>query len=296
MIKIVHTPNNTHILFPEGSSSNNFVRVLETGHSFPEPGYSYCCKNRYSYVLHYVISGRGTCAGQTFEGPCGFIFTPDEDHAFTVDSSPDAPKMEQYWIILSGYGAKKVIEEGGFKGSSGVFRVPYMYQAVDIFKMLHNAANYVQHQDMLYMTSMLYRLLALHSASILENDSKTVSKRYISAAIEFIEKNYHLPLKEKDIADAVHISAKYLYKLFKDELEQSPSQYLNTYRIYCAKKLLSGETLSVKEVAMAVGINDPDYFCRVFQKYSHGVSPTQYRKSKQHVVSLKKADDATDQA
>ncbi len=291
MIKIVHAPNNTHILYPESSSPNNFVRVLETGHSFPEAGYSYCCKNRYCYVLHYVISGRGTCAGELFEGPCGFVFTPNEDHAYTVDESDDAPQMEQYWLILGGYGAKSIIEGSGFKNNSGVFPVSYMYQAIDIFKMLHNTANYVQHQDMLYMTSMLYRLLALHSASIVEDNVKKVSKQYISAAIDFIEKNYHLPLKEKDIADAVHISAKYLYKLFKEELEQSPSQYLNTYRIYCAKKMLSSETLSVKEVSAAVGISDPDYFCRVFQKYSNGVSPTQYRKSKQHLVTLRRADE-----
>ncbi len=291
MIRIFHIPNNTHILCPESSSPNNFIRVLETGHSFPEPGYSYCGKNRYCYVLHYVISGRGTCAGEPFEGPCGFLFTPNDDHAYTVDDSPNAPKMEQYWIIVGGYGAKNLIEESGFNGSTGVFPVSYMYQALDIFKMLHNTANYVQHQDMLYMTSMLYHLLSLHSASMLEGNVKKVSKQYIAEAIDFIEKNYHLPLKEKDIADAVHISAKYLYKLFKEELEQSPSQFLNTYRIYCAKKLLSGETLSVKEVAGAVGIPDPDYFCRVFQKYSNGVSPTQYRKSKQRLVTLKKADD-----
>ena len=291
MIRIFHIPNNTHILFPESSFPNNFVRVLETGHSFPEPGYSYCCKNRYCYVLHYVLSGRGYCAGEPFEGPCGFLFTPNADHAYSVDESPDAPKMEHYWIILSGYGAKNLIESSGFDLSSSVFPVSYMYQALDIFELLHNSANYVQNQDSLYMTSMLYRLLSLHSASILVGNEKKVSKQYISNAIDFIEKNYQLPLKEKDIADAVHISAKYLYKLFKDELDQSPSQYLNTYRIYCAKKLLSGETLSVKEVATAVGIPDPDYFCRVFQKYSNGASPTQYRKSKQHRVSLKTADD-----
>lgn len=290
MIKIFHIPNNTHILFPESAAPSNYIRVLETGHSFPEAGYSYSCKNRYCYVIHYVISGRGICAGKPFEGPCGFLFTPNEDHAYSVDESPDAPKMEQYWIIMSGYGAKKLIESSGFEPSSGVFSVSYMYQVLDVFKMLHNTANYVQNQDSLYMTSMLYRILSLHSASLLGGNEKKVSKQYILNAIDFIEKNYQLPIRDKDIADAVHISAKYLYKLFKDELDQSPLQYLNTYRIYCAKNLLSGETLSVREIAAAVGIPDPDYFCRVFQKYSNGVSPTQYRKSKQHRVSIKTSE------
>ena len=57
----------------------------------------------------------------------------------------------------------------------------------------------------------------------------------------------------------------------------SATQYLNSFRIQRAKKLLVNEDLSIKEVAHAVGIPDPDYFCRVFQKHSAGVSPTQYR-------------------
>ena len=280
MIKILHPQNDTSVLSPESVSGDNYVTIIETGHSLPVPGYSFS-RNRNVYVLHYVLSGHGSCAGQPFSAPCGFIFTPGEEHSYSVDDSPEAPKFEQYWIMFKGYGAKKLIESSGFSSTMGVFSTPYMFQAKEIFKLLHDPVSYVQHQDSLYMRSMLFQLLSLHAsyATDLDLPQKKVSNEYIAQAISFIEMSYHLPLKEEDIAGAVHISSKYLYKLFRKELGQSPTQYLNSFRIQRAKKLLVNEDLSIKEVAHAVGIPDPDYFCRVFQKHSAGVSPTQYRKN-----------------
>ena len=281
MIKIIHPQNDTSLLSPESVSGDNYVTVVETGHSLPVPGYSFS-RNRNVYVLHYVLSGNGSCAGKEFSAPCGFIFAPGEEHSYSVDESPEAPQFEQYWIMFKGYGTKKLLESSGFSATTGIFSAPYMFQAKEIFTLLHDSAAYVQHQDSLYMRSMLFQLLSLHASYVgnLNIPQKRVSKEYIAQAIAFIEMSYHLPLREEDIANAVHISSKYLYKLFHKELGQSPTQYLNSFRIQRAKKLLVGENLSIKEVAMAVGIPDPDYFCRVFQKYSKGMSPTQYKKNK----------------
>ena len=281
MIKIIHPQNDTSVISPESVSGDNYITIVETGHSLPVPDYSFS-RNRNVYVLHYVLSGSGSCAGQPFTAPCGFLFAPGEEHAYSVDNSPEAPQFEQYWIMFKGYGAKKLLESSGFSTTTGVFSAPYMFQAKELFALLHDPATYVQHQDSLYMKSILFQLLSLHAsyAGNINFPQKRVSKEYIAQAILYIEMSYHLPLREEDIANAVHISAKYLYKLFRKELGQSPTQYLNSFRIQRAKKLLTSENLSIKEVAMAVGIPDPDYFCRVFQKHSNGISPTQYKKIK----------------
>lgn len=281
MIKIIHPQNDTSVLSPESVSGDNYVTTVETGHSLPVAGYSFSRK-RNVYVLHYVLSGNGTCAGKEFSAPCGFIFAPGEEHSYSVDESPEAPQFEQYWIMFKGYGAKKLLESSGFLATTGIFETPYMFQAKDIFKLLHDPANYVQHQDSLYMRAMLFQLLSLHAKYAIDANipQKRISKEYIAQSLAFIEKSYHLPLREEDIANQVHISAKYLYKLFRKELGQSPTQYLNAFRVERAKKLLTSEKLSIKEVATAVGIPDSNYFCRVFQKYSAGLSPTQYRKKR----------------
>jgi two-component system response regulator YesN len=43
-----------------------------------------------------------------------------------------------------------------------------------------------------------------------------------------------------------------------------------------AAELLGTSSLSVKEIAVSVGINDPSHFVRDFKK-SHGLTPSQYR-------------------
>jgi len=44
-----------------------------------------------------------------------------------------------------------------------------------------------------------------------------------------------------------------------------------------AKELLMNSDVSVKEVALTVGISDPNYFTRIFAKYA-GMSPVKYRR------------------
>ena len=45
-----------------------------------------------------------------------------------------------------------------------------------------------------------------------------------------------------------------------------------------AAELLEGTSMSVAEIAAAVGYNDISYFKRTFKSYN-GVSPTDYRKT-----------------
>jgi AraC-like DNA-binding protein len=53
-------------------------------------------------------------------------------------------------------------------------------------------------------------------------------------------------------------------------------EYLATYRVAQAKRLLANPNMAVADVAVAVGFNDPSYFTRVFRK-QESVSPSAYR-------------------
>jgi hypothetical protein len=56
-------------------------------------------------------------------------------------------------------------------------------------------------------------------------------------------------------------------------------EYLAQYRMERAKRLLANPTISVADVAVSVGFNDPSYFTRVFRK-QEGLSPSEYRANK----------------
>lgn len=98
-------------------------------------------------------------------------------------------------------------------------------------------------------------------------------------AMDYIRENYMRPINVNDIAAAVGVSRSWLYRCFMDYAEQSPAMFLRDLRLQRAKSLLQRTSLSVQQIAQAVGYEDPLYFSRVFSEYI-GCAPSVYRKSK----------------
>ncbi|UKI31786.1 MAG: helix-turn-helix transcriptional regulator [Lentisphaeria bacterium] len=69
----------------------------------------------------------------------------------------------------------------------------------------------------------------------------------------------------------------HLTKLFRRELGMSVRDYLHQRRLEYAEKLLTSESLSIGEIALAAGFTDPNYFIRFFRRRK-GVSPGNFRK------------------
>ena len=81
-----------------------------------------------------------------------------------------------------------------------------------------------------------------------------------------------------DIAEACHINAPYLCRLFKRYGAESPYQMLIRLKMRHATDLLNGSPALIKQVAKATGFADPYHFSRVFKKV-YGVSPRAFLQS-----------------
>jgi signal transduction histidine kinase/DNA-binding LacI/PurR family transcriptional regulator/AraC-like DNA-binding protein len=101
----------------------------------------------------------------------------------------------------------------------------------------------------------------------------------VKRAVVYLHQNYSRPLSRWEIAEAVGVSEDYLTRVFNRELEISPWDYLNRYRILQAQMLLHNTARSIAEVAHLVGFKDQAYFSRVFSKQV-GQSPQAYREAK----------------
>ena len=86
--------------------------------------------------------------------------------------------------------------------------------------------------------------------------------------------NHDIPIDE--IASLVHMNRSSFCVFFKRMKGVSFTNYLNTYRMDIACRLLSTTDKSVSEIAYGVGFNNLSHFCRTFLKYKE-VSPTKYR-------------------
>ena len=98
----------------------------------------------------------------------------------------------------------------------------------------------------------------------------------VKQAIAFLHQNYTRPITRWEIAEAVGVSEDYISRVFNRELNISPWDYLNRYRILQSKHLLLETTDTIGAIAHQVGFKDRAYFSRVFHRVA-GMSPQAFR-------------------
>lgn len=104
---------------------------------------------------------------------------------------------------------------------------------------------------------------------------------------ELISSSLDKPIKQKNLLDVLGMSRSTLYRYLKKNNCSSYNEYMNLHRKKKAKYVLEYTDRSVNEVAAAVGIQDPTYFCRWFKK-TMSVTPLTYRRlSKERNNKLK---------
>lgn len=101
----------------------------------------------------------------------------------------------------------------------------------------------------------------------------------VKRVVDYIRSNYSGDICLKTLAIELNINPNYLGQLFKDETGEFFNDYINKMRVNKAKELLLCTNSSTKEISSEVGYADPNYFYRIFRKYTC-VSPTEYRTSK----------------
>jgi len=109
-----------------------------------------------------------------------------------------------------------------------------------------------------------------------ENDAKTKSWVHIENAVSYIYKNLcDTGLDNRQIADAVGVTANYLTKLFQDHLGISLHTYMLNIRIERAKQLMYKDNKSLTEVAYLCGFSGIHVFSKIFKKIV-GMSPSKF--------------------
>lgn len=98
----------------------------------------------------------------------------------------------------------------------------------------------------------------------------------VARVMAYVRHSLHEPADYNTLARLANLSHCQLFRLFKRHLGLSLQQYVEHERIAYAKRLLTLNQLSIKEVAVQVGYTSQLYFSRRFQK-AVGVSPTQFR-------------------
>jgi AraC-like DNA-binding protein len=95
-------------------------------------------------------------------------------------------------------------------------------------------------------------------------------------AERFIWENYTRKISLQEIASAAGLSAPYFSTIFKEEMGENLSSYLNRLRVEKAEHLLIETDLTLNEIASSCGFEDQSWFSKIFKSYA-GISPGKYR-------------------
>ena len=113
-------------------------------------------------------------------------------------------------------------------------------------------------------------------------DRRTGADAPVARALAHVQRRWEqdglLQLSRDELAAAAGVSVPHLSRLFRQEYGLGPSRALEWVRLRRAVVLLGRGSMSVREIALAVGYVDPYHFSRRFRE-SFELSPTGYREA-----------------
>lgn len=113
-----------------------------------------------------------------------------------------------------------------------------------------------------------------------ENERKAdinFSHNSVMIMMQYIQAHYREPVSLDDIASTVSISKNTAIRYFNATIGMSPVDYLISFRINLACRLLKETSDKIARIAASVGYENTGYFCRLFKKQT-GRSPGEFRR------------------
>jgi len=244
---------------------NKYLRdfnPLDFGQQQCDPLYSFGYNNIKTFLIHYIISGKGTITkgDKTYSAHAGEAFLIRKGESASYIADKDDP-WNYIWIRFSGGLSEK------FRSLDDVFPAPSKIGHI-FEKMLHVLTAKNMSEE--YLASQLFMLyIALFG-------NKEPNENYVQKVKNYIDLHYTENIKIGNIADIFNINRKYLARIFKAETGVSMKEYLINEKMRHASELLtSGYTVS--EVAEMCGYSSASHFITMYRK-KKGKTPYQKQK------------------
>lgn len=246
---------------------------------------------RSNYFAVYLIkSGAGTLwadASSFSFGPRSLVFFVPYQRVRFVADAPLRAEIIQFhanFLCVETFHAEV--------GCSGVlFNDPYGIPVVtldedataDVIDLFERIAAEESRRDLAYREVMLAHLKVLlivatrlKSSAAACGPGEHLRHPLLAELRELIEQNYRTSHAPADYAKKLHVTAKTLGRLVREQLGTTPTELIRNRLLIHAKWELLHTLKPVKEIAREVGFSDELYFSRFFKKAT-GHSPTFFR-------------------
>lgn len=146
-----------------------------------------------------------------------------------------------------------------------------------IEKELHSRPDGIQHR---LVKNLLHNLLLLAERKKRERGYRELKKGadldYTLLFKDLLEENYRQIKNVAAYTEMLHVSEKRLNHATSTVLGKSPKEMIDERILLEAKRLLTHTSQSIKEVAFAIGFDEPTNFIKYFRKHT-SQTPTEFR-------------------
>ncbi len=269
------------MLHPESISIHNAVIVDTTN----DPNWTFPLHSHDHHLeISLIQSGAGTFYydGHTYSMKSGDIIVKNAGIIHAEQTNRNAPLRQ---ICLSFSGVNEI------EGNPNHLLPPYMSPVLhddedfDLLSRMFSylAAHWLSEEQSCICQHLMQASIELIGNLIMRRQKAYTKKTYDSRASEaiahvadWLNSNYMLKITLNELAEKFYISPYYLDRKFKACIGYSINQYVIDRRMGEAQRMLIFEDKSIKDIALAVGYSNLQYFYATFKKYT-GKSPSVFR-------------------
>ena len=157
--------------------------------------------------------------------------------------------------------------------SSGVINIGRERRLLNIINKIRSVSDTAQFEACLLL---LQLLIDLHKENKRSLDSN--SRQKLDVLLKILKNDITKWWTVNEMAEYCNVSTNYLRRMFREQLNLTPKEYIDRLKMNKACELLSGTDCKIEEIALLLGYKDVYHFIRRFTKLC-GISPGKYRKS-----------------
>ncbi len=243
------------------------------------------CKKRYDHrggQLSYTLSGEGRfkIGDKVIPMLPGMAFLQKHNDARNAYYYPENGTEPWHFIWISFY--SPTVEKMVKTITDNYGQIYHLPQESSLVRTLFDYEN--DHDSLRFISPfegarlITDILMDLGNYVLPEENRKRLPVRLIKHAQEYIHNNMYKAMNVEDIAAECGVSREHLSRVFKEQLNESPLNYLNKRRIRHACRLLVSSNLSCKEIAGRVGFDSAVSFNRAFKRLTR-LTPGEVRGS-----------------
>ena len=191
------------------------------------------------------------------------IFRPRVLHGIQIDTNKEYERIN----IL--FDEKKIANKAFEKVPQNLDVINYSGNnyMIDIFNKFDFYYNQFDNDNLKTITTnlveeIIFNLTLVKNKEISQNPFSVNSN--VNTAIEFIDKNYTLPITIDDICNELYISKSHLHHLFIDNLHISPKKYINLQRLSKAQSMIKNGSKPY-DIYLSCGFKDYATFYRNYK-------------------------------